>query len=131
MLPNTEATNSAPKLIKFEESNFDDVLIEVFFWTLLIEVAWAKTTEEKTLLYQSFYLSESYEIVFDVPSIVKQYVTKEEAEDLVAKLNAAGGLAVIEEVEEEEKWSRNHLFQIMFFFLNRFSICSLVYDLPL
>ena len=94
MLPNTEATNSAPKLIKFEESNFDDVLIEV---------AWAKTTEEKTLLYQFFYLSESYEIVFDVPSIVKQYVTKEEAEDLVAKLNAAGGLAVIEEVEEEEK----------------------------
>ncbi|CAN7050940.1 unnamed protein product [Brassica rapa subsp. trilocularis] len=29
MLPNTEATNSAPKLIKFEESNFDDVLIEL------------------------------------------------------------------------------------------------------
>lgn len=40
---------------------------------------------------------------FYVPSIVKQYVTKEEAEDLVAKLNAAGGLAVLEEVEEEEK----------------------------
>ncbi|CAN6874404.1 unnamed protein product [Brassica oleracea] len=93
MLPNTEAANGAPKLIKFEESNFDDVLREV---------AWAKTKEEKTLLYQ-FYLSESYEIFFYVPSIVKQYVTKEEAEDFVAKLNAAGGLAVLEEVEEEEK----------------------------
>lgn len=53
------------KLIKFEESKFHDVLREV---------AWAKTTEvDKTVLYQ-FYMSESYEILFEVPSIVKEYV---------------------------------------------------------
>nr|VDD37460.1 unnamed protein product [Brassica oleracea] len=46
MLPNTEAANGAPKLIKFEESNFDDVLREV---------AWAKTKEEKTLLKKRHY----------------------------------------------------------------------------
>ncbi|KAG2327253.1 hypothetical protein Bca4012_036251 [Brassica carinata] len=76
--------------MKFEESNF---------YPVLREVAWAKSTQvDKTVMYQ-FYMSESYEIVLDVPSIVKQYVTKEEAEDLVAKINAAGG---VEEVDEEE-----------------------------
>ncbi|KAJ4891037.1 hypothetical protein Rs2_30785 [Raphanus sativus] len=82
------------KLMKFEESKFHDVLREV---------AWAKTTEvDKTVLYQ-FYMSESYEILFEVPSIVKEYVSKEVAQDLVAKLNAAGGVAVIEEVDEEKE----------------------------
>ncbi|KAF3592888.1 hypothetical protein DY000_02024142 [Brassica cretica] len=65
------------------------------------EVAWAKTTEEKTSM-SKFYLGGSYKVVDNVPSIVKQYITKEEAEDLAAKLNAAGGVAVIMEVDEEE-----------------------------
>ena len=80
------------KLIKFEKSKYNRVLREV---------AWAKTTKEKTSM-SKFYLGGSYKVVDNVPSIVKQYITKEEAEDLAAKLNAAGGVAVIMEVDEEE-----------------------------
>ncbi|VVA96646.1 unnamed protein product [Arabis nemorensis] len=87
--PEEPGEKFAVKLIKFDKDQQDNVLREV---------AWIKSTEEVRSL-MDLGLKPAVDILENVPSVVKQGITKEEAKEIIAKLEAVSGEAVMVPME--------------------------------
>ncbi|KAG7576353.1 Ribosomal protein L7/L12 C-terminal [Arabidopsis thaliana x Arabidopsis arenosa] len=81
----------AVKLVKYDPDKRSKVLKEV---------AWIKSTVVVIKHLAELGLQPSLQCVQDVPySLIKDDVTKEEANEIIAKIQAAGGVAVMEPME--------------------------------
>ncbi|CAA7016856.1 unnamed protein product [Microthlaspi erraticum] len=66
---------------------------------LLREVAWAKATVKVMKDMFEIGLGPSIIALRSVPCVIKEGITKEEANEIIAKINAVGGVAVLEPPE--------------------------------
>ncbi|CAH2057726.1 unnamed protein product [Thlaspi arvense] len=91
-LPRGADENFAVKLVKFDPDKR---------MAVLRAVAWVKSLDSiKVVKHLSeMGLSPTLDAVENVPSVIKEGVSEEEANQIIAKIQAAGGVAVMEPME--------------------------------
>ncbi|KAL4016032.1 hypothetical protein IC575_023645 [Cucumis melo] len=106
------AAAGSSKAEEKEEKTAFDVKLEKFDSASKIKVI------KEVRSFTNLGLKEAKDLVEKVPAILKQGVTKEEANDIIEKIKAAGGVAVMEVVKCSKV-------SIDFLFIYIFSNCAI------